>query len=154
MTNVWRKKKVTLIICFLKAKVTQVCPALCDPMDCTVPGILQARILEWVAFPFSRGSSQPRDGTQVSALQADSLPVGPKGKPKNTAVGRLSLLQGIFLSQQSNQGLLHCRQILCQLSRQGSPICFLLYVTLGPAQPVFCWIGHDFHMDLSDLTQT
>ena len=42
-------------------KVTQSCLTLCDPMDCTVYGILQAKILEWVAFPFSRGSSQPRD---------------------------------------------------------------------------------------------
>ena len=42
----------------VKVKVTQVCPALCDPMDYTVHGILQARILDWVAFPFSRGSSQ------------------------------------------------------------------------------------------------
>ena len=41
--------------------VTQSCLTLCDPMDCIVQGILQARILEWVAFPFSRGSSQPRD---------------------------------------------------------------------------------------------
>ena len=47
-------------------KVAQSCPALCDPMYYTVHGILQARILEWVAFPFSRGSSQPRDQTQVS----------------------------------------------------------------------------------------
>ena len=43
-----------------KVKVTQSCPTLCNPMDYTVRGILQARILEWVAFPFSRGSSQPR----------------------------------------------------------------------------------------------
>ena len=42
-------------------KVAHSCPTLCDPMDYTVHGILQARILEWVAFPFSRGSSQPRD---------------------------------------------------------------------------------------------
>ena len=41
---------------------------LCDPMDYTVHGILQVRILEWVAFPFSRGSSQPRDRTQVSHI--------------------------------------------------------------------------------------
>ena len=41
---------------------------LCDPMDNTVHGILQARILEWVAFPFSRGPSQPRDRTQVSRI--------------------------------------------------------------------------------------
>ena len=44
-----------------KVKVVQLSPTLCDPMDYTVHGILQARILEWVAFPFSRGSSQPRD---------------------------------------------------------------------------------------------
>ena len=49
-------------------KVAQSCPTLCDPMDYTVHGILQARILEWVAFPFSRGSSQPRDRTQVSHI--------------------------------------------------------------------------------------
>ena len=47
---------------------TQSCPTLCDPMDYTVHGILQTRILEWVAFPFSRGSSQPRDWTQVSSI--------------------------------------------------------------------------------------
>ena len=46
-----------------KVKVTQSYPTLCDPMDYTVQGILQARILEWVAFAFSRGSSQPSDQT-------------------------------------------------------------------------------------------
>ena len=51
----------------MKVKVTQPCLTLCDPMDC-IHGILQARILEWVAFPFSRGSSQPRDQTQVSCI--------------------------------------------------------------------------------------
>ena len=50
----------------VKVKVAQSCPTLCNPMDYTAHGILQARILEWVAFPFSRGSSQPRDQTQVS----------------------------------------------------------------------------------------
>ena len=48
-------------------EVTQSCLTLCDPMDCIIHGILQARILEWIAFPFSRGSSQPRDRTQVSS---------------------------------------------------------------------------------------
>ena len=51
-----------------EVKITQLCPALCDPMDCIVHGILQARILEWVAFSFSRGSLQPRDRTQVSYI--------------------------------------------------------------------------------------
>ena len=50
----------------VNVEVAQLCPTLCNPMDCTVHGILQARILEWVAFPFSRRSSQPRDRTQVS----------------------------------------------------------------------------------------
>ena len=45
----------------VKVKVAQSCLTLCDPMDYTVHGILQARILEWVAFPVSRGSSQPRN---------------------------------------------------------------------------------------------
>ena len=53
--------------------VTQSCPTLCDPMDCSLPGssvlgISQARVLEWAAIPFSRGSSQPRDQTQVSCI--------------------------------------------------------------------------------------
>ena len=52
----------------LKVKVTQSCPTLCDHMDYTVYRILQARILEWVATPFSRGSSQPRNQTQVSRI--------------------------------------------------------------------------------------
>ena len=52
----------------LKGNVIPSCPTLCDPMDYTVPGILQARILEWVAFPFSRGSSQPRGRAQVSRI--------------------------------------------------------------------------------------
>jgi len=50
-------------------------------MDHTVHGILQARILEWVAFSFSRGSSQPRGQTQVSHIAVDFLPVEPPGKP-------------------------------------------------------------------------
>ena len=55
-------------LCLGKVKVTQSCLILCDPMDYTVHGILQSRILEWVATPFSRGSSQPRDQTQVSRI--------------------------------------------------------------------------------------
>ena len=65
----------------VKVKVAQSCPTLCDPMDYTVHGILQARILEWVAFPFSR-SSQPRIEPRSPALQADSLPAEPPGSPR------------------------------------------------------------------------
>ena len=52
----------------VKVKVAQLCPALCDPMDYTVHGILQAIILEWVAVPLSRGSSQSRNQTGVPCI--------------------------------------------------------------------------------------
>ena len=60
---------------------------------------------------------EPRSPT----LQAVSLLSEPSGKPKNTRVGSLSFLWGIFLTQKLNQGLLHCRQILYHLSYPGSP---------------------------------
>ena len=108
----------------MKVQVAQLFPTLCNPMDCSlsgfsVPGILQARILEWVTSPFFGGSSQPRDRTQISHLQADSLPSEPPGKPKSTGMGSLSLLQRIFPAQELNLGLLLCRRILYQLSHQG-----------------------------------
>ena len=104
-----------------EVEVAQSCPALCDPMDYTVHGILQARILEGIAVPFTRGSSQPRDQIQVSCIARDCLPAEPQGKPKNTRVYSLSLLRWIFLIHESNQGLLHCRLILYQLSHKGNP---------------------------------
>ena len=66
----------------MKVKVTQLCPTLSDLMDSRVRGILQARILEWVAVPFSRGSSQPRDRTQVSCIAGGFCTTGPLGKPR------------------------------------------------------------------------
>ena len=72
----------------VRAKSLQSCPALCDPMDwnpaSSVHGILQARILEWVAIPFSRGSSQPRDRTRVSCsfyITGRFFTTEPLGKP-------------------------------------------------------------------------
>ena len=58
---------------YSESEVAQSCPTLCNPVDCSLPdsslhGILQARILEWVAISFSSGSSQPRDRTQVSHI--------------------------------------------------------------------------------------
>ena len=64
---------------------------------------------------FSTQGSNPG----LPALQVDSLPAEPLEKPKNTGVRSLSLLQGIFLTQELNRGLLHCRQILYQLSHEG-----------------------------------
>ena len=66
---------------FVKVKVAQLCPTLCDPMDYAVHEILQARILEWVAFPFSRDLSNSGIKPGSHVLQADSLPAEPQGKP-------------------------------------------------------------------------
>ena len=110
------------VLCLL----AQLCGTLCNFMDCSPPGSpvhgnLQTRMLEWVTMPPSRGSSQPRDQTQVSHIAGIVFTIWATRKPKDTRVGSLSLLLGIFLTQESNQGLLHCRQILYQLSYQGSP---------------------------------
>ena len=82
-------------------KVAQSCPTLCDPMDCSPPGfsvhgIFQARILEWVAIPFSRGSSRPRDRTWVSYTAADSLPLAPPACTLRSRKRLLSTPDGFF----------------------------------------------------------
>ena len=66
---------------------------------------------------FPNPGIEPRSPTS----QADSLLAEPQGKPKSTGVGNLSLLQGILPTQELNQGLLHCRRVLYQLSYEGSP---------------------------------
>ena len=107
---------------------TQSCRTLCDPTDCSPPGCSVHRD--------SPGKNTGMDchalfqgifPTQVFYIPGVFFTSKPPGKPKNTGVGSLSLLQGNFLTQELNQGLLHCRQILCQLSYQGSP-CFHLYL--------------------------
>ena len=77
----------------------------------------------WSGQPFPSPGDFPNPGIEPRspALQADSFPAEPQGKTKNIEVGSLSLLQGIFLTQESNQGLLPCRKILYQLSYEGSP---------------------------------
>ena len=86
-------------------------------------------------LPFLR--TEPRSPT----LQADSLPAEPPGKSKNTGVGSLSLLQGIFPTQGLNQRLLYCRRILYQLSHQGNP-----FKHMHSAKPtdyaLMIWEGH------------
>ena len=74
--------------------IAQLCPSICDPMCCTLPGssdhgLLQPRILEWVAIPSSRGSSQPRDWTRVSHTAGDhlSFPGGSDGKEYDSNAG-------------------------------------------------------------------
>ena len=106
-------------------------------MDCSLPGssihgILQARILEWTAISFSRGSSQPRDQIQVSCIVDRFFTICATREAQKYWSGYLSLLQGIFLTQELNWGLLHCRWILYQLSYQGSP------VTIGTNKRKLC----------------
>ena len=115
------KSSSGLFFIMSEVKVAQSCLLLCDPMDYTVHGIIQARILEWIAFPFSRGRPNPGIKPRSPALQVDSSPAEPPGKPKNTGLRSLSLLQPIFLTQESNRVLLHCRQILYQPSYEGRP---------------------------------
>ena len=85
----FREKTASQPIYVLRVKseseVAQSCPTLCDPMDCSLSGssahgIFQARVLEWVAISFSRGSSQLRDQPGSPTLQADALPSEPVRK--------------------------------------------------------------------------
>ena len=107
------------------AKSLQLCTTLCNPLDFNPPGssihgILQVRILECVAIPFSRKSFWPRDQNWVSGMQADSLQSEPSGSwdssAKNAGVSFLFLLQGISPTQGSIPPLLHllhCRWGFC-----------------------------------------
>ena len=88
-------------------------------MDC-IHGVLQART-EAGSLPFLQGIVNPGIKPRSPALLVDCLPVEPQRKPKNTGVHSLSLLQQIFPTQELNRGLLHCRQILYQLSCEESP---------------------------------
>ena len=105
---------------------SQSCLTLCNPMDCSPPGSsVHADSLGKSTGVGCRALLQgifPTQGSKPGlALQVNSVPAEPPGKPKSTGVGSLSLLQWIFLTQELNQGLLHCRRILYQLSYHGSP---------------------------------
>ena len=110
----------------MKVLVTQSCPPLCNPMDCSPPGssvhgIFQEEYQSGLPCPPPGDLPTPGIDSRSPALQADSLSSESPGKHKNTGMGSLSLLQGIFPIQESNQGFLHCGCILYQLSYQGSP---------------------------------
>ena len=87
----------------------------------------------WSEYHFPSPGDLPNPGIKPRspALPVDSLPAEPPGKPRNTGMGSLSLLQQIFLTQDSNRSLLHCRQLLYQLSYQGShTICHVIDLDL------------------------
>ena len=100
---------------------SQSCPTLCNPMDaptrCLCPWGF-SRQEYWSGLPCPPPGDLPNTGTEPMspALQMDSLLSEPPGKPINTGVGSRLLPQGIFLTQESNQGLLHCKRILYLLS--------------------------------------
>ena len=118
-----------------ESEVAQSCPTLCDPMDCSpsgssVHGIFQARVLEWGACAIKSTWKWKSERVSRSVVSDSLWPHGlgptrllcPFSFPgKNTGVGSHSLLQGIFLTQGLNPGLLYCRQILYHLNHQGSP---------------------------------
>ena len=93
---------------------SQLCLTLCDPMDCSPPGSSVHGILQASGLPCPPPEDLPNPGIKPRSptLQVDSLPSEPPGKPKNNGMGSLSLFQGIFLSQEFSQGLLHCWQVL------------------------------------------
>ena len=101
----------------MKVKVAQSCPTLCDPVDFNSPWNSPGQNTGVSSLSLLQGNL-PKLGIEPrsQALQVDSLPAESQGKPKNTGVGSLCLLQRIFPTQELNQGLLHHRQILYQLS--------------------------------------
>ena len=105
----------------LKVKVAQSCLTRCDIMD--YKSMEFSRPEYWSGEPFPSPGDLPNSGTEhrSPALQVDSLSAEPPEKPKNTGMCSLSLLQRVFLTQESNWSPLHCRQILYQLSYEGSP---------------------------------
>ena len=110
-----------MVALVVKVKVAQSCSLFATPW--TIQSrILQARILEWVAVAFSRGSSQPRDQTQVSRVVDGFFTTEPPGRLKNTEVGSLSLLQLIFPTQESNWSLFHRRRILYHWAIREAPL--------------------------------
>ena len=87
----------------MKVLVAQSCPTLCDSMDCSLPGspvhgILQTRMLEWVAIPFSGDLPNPGIKSKSPSLQADSLPSDPPGKPQEYWIGLPSPSPGYHLN--------------------------------------------------------
>ena len=111
-------------------KVAQSCLTLCNPMDYTVMKFSRPQYWSGLPFPSPGDLLNPGIEPRSLPLQADSFPAQPQGKHKNTGVGSLSLLQWIFLTQESNQGLLHCRQVFYQLSYQGNPNILQLFVRI------------------------
>ena len=101
----------------MHVKSLQLCPILCDPIDCSLPGfsvhgILQARILEWEAILFSRGSSRPRDQTWVSCIAGRFFTAEPPGKPPNI-LKWYAETNGVLRSSGQDSNILVSNAFLC-----------------------------------------
>ena len=105
----------------------------------TIQSMEFSRTEYWSGYLFPSPEDLPNPGIEPSSptLQVDSLPAEPQGKPKNTRVGRISLFQWICLTQESNWSLLHCRQILYQLSYQGSPLSNITNYIFNASSPPY-----------------
>ena len=107
-----------MIILLLSRVWLFVTPVNCSPPGSSVHGVLQTRILEWGAFPFSRGSSQPWSQTQISHIEGGFFPSWATREAQEYQSGKPIPSPADL----PNWGLVHCRQILYQLSYQGSPV--------------------------------
>ena len=117
-------------------KVTPLCPTLCHPMDCTVHGILQARILEWVAIPFSRGSFQARDRTQVSCIAGRLFTIWTSRSEFSEPSEFSSLNWEFWAIWVLWFGELQTRELLCSSKGFGVEHCFASEVGISLVQKV------------------
>ena len=119
-------KRAEIILYCAVLSFAYLCPTLCDPYGLQPPRVLcpwgfsRQEYCSGLPWPPPGDILNPGIKPRSPTLQVDSLSSEPPWKPHNTGVGSLTLLQGIFPTQESNRGLLHCRQILYQLSYQGS----------------------------------
>ena len=122
-TSAWLWDPVDIAI-LLQPKVKSESQSRSVVSDSATPWTIQSlefsRPEYWSEKPFAAPGDLPTPGIESPTLHADSLSAEPPGEPKNTGVGSLSLLQQLFLTQDSNWGPLHCRRILYQTSCQGS----------------------------------
>ena len=100
-------KRCSTSLVVKRSGVIQLCPTLCDSMNCSLPGssihcIFQARVLEWVAISFSKGSSQSRDQTQISCTATGALPSEPPVQIKATERYHLQLVRMTIIKKSTN----------------------------------------------------
>ena len=128
----WKIKRRAALL--LKVNVALSCQILCDPMDYTAHGVLQARILEWEAFPFSRGSSQPRGWTQVSCVAGSFLPAEPQGSPRGGSVAQSCPTHAL------QHARLPCPSLSPRVFSNSCPLSWWCYLTVSSsAAPSFAF---------------